>query len=394
MKWLRWLLVLVPIVLTMEFTDAGSHTLMFVLSALALVPLAAVLGEATEEVAHFTGPKIGGFLNATLGNAAELIITIVALRAGLVDVVKASIAGSIVGNVLAVLGLSLLLGGFRHGIQKFDAHIAGINASIMSLAVMALMIPAIFALGAPEHRPTDRDIVRLSDGTAIILLALYALYLLYTIFLSTDVRGGRGRPAVTGTAPVLPAEPIPAEASDFSSALTLAADGEAKAESVAHDAGAESPRSLTRPLIELAISTLAIVFMSEVLVGALEPTAEQWGLSDLFVGVMLVPLVGNIAEHLVAVTMAMKNQMDLSMGIAVGSAVQIAMFVAPVLVLVSQFVGSEPMTLVFNSFELMALVASIFIVVMISVDGRSNWMEGAELLALYLIIAIAFFFVP
>ncbi len=229
----------------------------------------------------------------------------------------------------------------------------------MSLAVMAMMIPAIFALGSPEHRPTNEDIVRLSDGTAIVLIILYGFYLAFTIFLTPD-----RRPAAAG-------EPEAAENEHGEGGMPL-------------------PLSLGL----LVGSTLAIVFMSELLVGAIEPTAEEWGLSELFVGVMLVPLVGNIAEHLVSVQVALKNKMDLSIGIAIGSAIQIALFVAPVLVLVSQFVGPDPMTLVFNQFELVALVAAILITVMISIDGRSNWLEGIQLISLYVIIGIAFYFVP
>jgi Ca2+:H+ antiporter len=364
MKVLYALLILVPIALAMEIFGIGDHTAIFVVSALALVPLAAILGRATEEVAVHTGPKIGGLLNATLGNAAELIITIVALREGLVTVVKASITGSIIGNVLLVLGAAVFLGGLKHGTQKFDPRAAGVNASVMSLAVMAMMIPAIFALGNPEHRPSSDDIVRLSDGTAIVLIVLYGCYLAYTIFLTPDPgRGSKG---------------------DHSEPMQELAEGEA------HEGGMKLPLALGL----LAGSTIAIVFMSELLVGAIEPTAEEWGLSELFVGVMLVPLVGNIAEHLVAVQVALKNQMDLSIGIAIGSALQIALFVAPVLILVSQFVGPEPMSLVFNQFELVALVAAILITIMISIDGRSNWLEGIQLISLYTIIGIAFYFVP
>lgn len=364
MKYLNVLLVLVPIVIVMEIMDIGGHTTTFVLSSLALVPLAAILGTATEVVAEHTGPKIGGLLNATLGNAAELIITIVALREGLVTVVKASITGSIIGNVLLVLGASVLFGGLKNGTQRFDPRSAGVNASIMSLAIMAMMIPAIFALGNPQHRPSNEDIVRLSDGTAIVLIVLYGFYLLATVFKTGE--SARPSPAVKQ------------------------APTDAPAEEAEHTEGMGLPLALGL----LAGSTVAIVFMSEILVGVIEPTAEDWGLSELFVGVMLVPLVGNVAEHLVAVQMAMKNQMDLSFGIAVGSAVQIALFVAPVLILVSQFVGPEPMTLVFNQFELVALVAAILITVMISVDGRSNWLEGLQLISLYLIIGIAFYFTP
>lgn len=356
MKFLYILLVLVPIAIAMEIWDIGSHTTMFIVSALALVPLAAILGSATEEVAVHTGPKIGGLLNATLGNAAELIITIVALREGLVTVVKASIAGSIIGNVLLVLGAAVLFGGLKNGTQKFDPHIAGVNASIMSLAIMAMAIPAVFAIGNSEHHPTHDDVIKLSDGTAIVLIVMYAFYLLYTVFRS-DGSKGSGAPA---------------------------------GEESAHGGGMGLPVALGL----LAGATIAIVFMSELLVGAIEPTAEAWGLSELFVGVMLVPLVGNVAEHLVAVQVALKNQMELSIGIAVGSALQIAIFVAPVLVLVSQFVGPEPMTLVFNQFELMALVAAVLVTIMISIDGRSNWLEGAQLIALYVIIGVAFYFVP
>lgn len=357
MRYLYILLILVPVVLVLDWLDIGGHSTLFVLSALALIPLAAVLGNATENVAVHTGPKIGGLLNATLGNAAELIITIVALREGLITVVKASITGSIIGNVLLVLGAAALFGGLKNGSQKFDSRIAGVNASIMSLAVMAMMIPAIFALGDAQHRPTDEEIVRLSDGTAIVLIILYAAYLGGTIFLGAE------------------------------SKLSVAATSTTESE---EEAGMKLPMAIG----VLVVATLAIVFMSEILVGALEPTADAWGLSELFVGVILVPIVGNVAEHIVAVQVAIKNKMELSIGIAVGSAVQIALFVAPVLVLVSRFVGPTPMTLVFNQFELVALFAAILITVMISIDGRSNWLEGLQLTGLYVIIALAFFFMP
>src|SRR5665811_2313470 len=240
-----------------------------------------------------------------------------------------------------------------------NAHIAGVNASVMSLAILAMIIPAVFEIGSAEHDPTHEDIIALSDGTAILLIILYAFYLLYTVFKSDD------------------AETTPSS--------------ESESEATHHAGGG---MSMPVALGILVGSTVAIVFMSEILVGVIEPTTKQWGLTELFVGVMLVPLVGNVAEHLVAVQVAVKNQMDLSIGIAVGSALQIALFVAPVLVLVSQFVGPEPMSLVFNQFELVALVAAILITVMISIDGRSNWLEGVELIALYAIIGLAFFIVP
>jgi len=345
------LIALAPIAILLELTGWGGHSAVFIVSALAMVPLAAVLGRATEDAAIYTGPKIGSLLNATLGNAPELIITIVALREGLVNVVKASIVGSIVGNILVVLGASILVGGLKNGVQRFDGRTAGTNATMMMLAVIALVIPAVFALGQAEHRPTQADIERLSDGVAVVLIVLYGLYLFFSLRQTSPAEESRG--------------------------------------------GKTEHPSMRLPVAigVLAASTLAIVFMSELLVGALEPTAEDWGLSDLFIGVMLVPLVGNIAEHFVAVQVALRNKMDLSLGIALGSGLQIALFVTPVLVLAGVLLG-EPMTLVFNSFELAALVGAAVIAVLIANDGESNWLEGAELLALYIILGIAFFFVP
>lgn len=349
MKFLYALLILVPVALVMDFAGIGGHSAVFVVSALAMVPLAAILGRATEEVAVYTGPKIGGLLNATLGNAAELIITIIALREGLTEVVKASIAGSIIGNILVVLGFSVLVGGIKHGTQLFDPRVAGANATMMALAVVALCIPAVFSLGGEHIRPSKHDIELLSDGMAFVLIALYGLYLLFTLRGSGD-------------------------------ALTEEHHG-------------ISSMKLPLAIGLLAGSTAAIVVMSEVLVGAIEPTAADWGLTELFIGVMLIPLVGNIAEHFVAVQVAAANKMDLSLGIAVGSGLQIALFVTPVLVLAGWALGT-PMTLVFNSYELMGLIAATLIAVLISVDGESHWLEGAQLLALYAILGMAFYFVP
>jgi Ca2+:H+ antiporter len=341
------LTALAPIAFALEFLHAPP-TAIFVVSALALVPLAAILGRATEEVAIYTGPKVGALLNATLGNAAELIITIVALNAGLITVVKASIAGSIIGNILVVLGFSLFLGGLRNGVQVFDARTAGVNANMMALAVIALTVPAVFALGSENIRPQPEDSQLISDGLAVVLIVLYALYLLYSL------RREAGAP------------PAPEH----------------------HGASMKLPVALGI----LAAATILIVFMSEFLVGAVEPTAEEWGLSELFIGVVLVPLVGNIAEHIVAVQVAIQNKMELSLGIAVGSGLQIALFVAPVLVLAGVVLG-QPMNLIFNAYELAGLVGAAVIASLISVDGESNWLEGAQLIGLYLMLGVAFFFV-
>jgi Ca2+:H+ antiporter len=348
MKFLLPMLVLVPVALLLEFTHTGGPTAVFAASALALIPLAGLLGRATEEAAVYTGPKIGALLNATLGNAAELIITIIALREGLVDVVKASIAGSIIGNILVVLGLSLFLGGLKNGTQYFDAKTAGTNATMMALAVVALTIPAVFAIGPESARPSEEAISFLSDGLAIVLIVVYALYILFS----------------------LRQESPEAESREHHEAPTM---------------------KLSYALGLMAVSTVGVVIMSEVLVGTIEPVAEQWGLSALFIGVMLIPIVGNIAEHIVAVQVAVQNKMDLSLGIAIGSGLQIALFVTPVLVGISILIG-HPMTLVFNSYELAGLIGAALIAVLISVDGESNWLEGAQLLALYLMLGIAFYF--
>ena len=350
MKFLLPLLILAPAALAFQSFGVGGETAVFLASAVSLIPLAGLLGRATEEAALYTGPQIGALLNATLGNAAELIITIIALREGLVDLVKASIAGSIIGNILVVLGLSLLVGGLKNGTQVFDAKAAGTNATMMALAVVALTIPAVFALGPPETRPAGHNIEFLSDGLAVVLIVVYALYIFYSL--------RQGSP-----------------------------ETEAWKEEQIH-----STMKLPMALGLMAATTVGIVIMSELLVGAVEPVAAQWGLSELFIGVMLVPLVGNIAEHIVAVQVAYQNKMDLSLGIAIGSGLQIALFVTPVLVWISVLFGN-PMTLVFNGYELAGLIGAALIAVLISVDGESNWLEGVQLLALYIMLGISFYFV-
>ena len=350
MRFLLPLLVLVPVALGLRFLHIGGETAVFLTSAVALVPLAGLLGRATEEAALYTGPKIGALLNATLGNAAELIITIIALREGLVDLVKASIAGSIIGNILVVLGLSLIVGGLKNGTQFFDAKAAGTNATMMALAVVSLTIPAVFALGPPETRPSRLNIEFLSDGLAIVLIVVYALYIFFSL--------RQGSPETEAW----------------------------------EDEHGGSTMKLPVALGLMAATTVGIVVMSELLVGTVEPVAERWGLSELFIGVMLVPLVGNIAEHIVAVQVAYQNKMDLSLGIAIGSGLQIALFVTPLLVWISVLLGN-PMTLVFNGYELAGLIGAAMIAVLISVDGESNWLEGVQLLALYVMLGISFYFV-
>jgi Ca2+:H+ antiporter len=341
------LLVLVPIAIAGEFLH-WPPLLVFSVSALAIVPLASLIGQATEELAAHTGPRLGGFLNATLGNAAELIITIFAIRAGLLELVKASITGSILGNVLLVLGFSILLGGLKNGTQRFDRSHAGINSTMLILAVVGLGIPSLFshAIEVKDHAAVEY----LSLGVALVLIVIYGLSLIYAFFALPGVKEDEKAHVHRGWS-------------------TYKAGG------------------------ILVAATLLIAWLSEILVGAVEPVIEVVGVTEFFLGIIIVPLVGNVAEHLVGAQMAIKNRMELSLAISVGSSLQIALFVAPALVFISLLMGN-PLTLVFNQFELISLVAAVLIAALVSLDGESNWLEGAQLLVVYTIIGLAFFYLP
>jgi Ca2+:H+ antiporter len=339
------LLVFVPVGLISEYAG-GPPLLTFAAAALGVVPLAGIIGEATEELAIRTGPRVGGLLNATLGNAAELIITFFAIRAGLLDLVKASITGSILGNLLLVMGLSILVGGLRNGRQRFDRVHAGIDSTMLILALIALVVPSIFSHAIePNHAAVEY----LSEGVAIAMLVVYALELVYSF---------------TTTTPVHPPQ-----------------------------AHAEPKWSVRKAIVVLLVATGFIAWSSEVLVGVAEHVLVSLGWTEFFLGIVIIPIVGNVAEHLVAVQVAAKDQMQLSLEISLGSSLQIALFVAPVLVYVSLLLGN-PMDLVFNEFELIALTAAALIAALVALDGESNWMEGAQLLVVYIILAMAFFFLP
>jgi Ca2+:H+ antiporter len=340
-----WLLLAVPVVIAGEYLH-WNPTLIFFASVLAIIPLAKLMGDATEELSAHTGPKIGGLLNASLGNAAELIITLVAINAGLLDLVKASITGSIISNILLVTGGALLVGGFRNGLQKFDRTTAGLSATQLTLAVIALAIPAIFYHTVPVESAAVEE---LSIGVAAVMITTYLLNLIF---------GMR-----------------------YQSPRATKEDG------AAH-------WSLRKALAVLALDTLFIVWLSEIMVGAVEPTVASLGVSEFFVGIIVIPIVGNAAENFVAITVAAKDEMDLSLEIALGSSIQIALFVAPLLVFISLFIGPHPLNLIFHPFELAALASSVIIAVFISQDGESNWMEGVQLISVFLIIALAFFFLP
>lgn len=363
-----YLLILVPIAIIAELSHADP-VIVFILSAGGLIPLAKLIGEATEELAIYTGPKFGGLLNATLGNAAELIITIFAIQAGLLDLVRASITGSIIGNLLLVLGFSLLLGGFRNGIQAFDRRTAGLNATLSLLAVVALAIPSLFDRLLVENPSSE---LLFSEGVALIMIVLYGLSVLYAF-----TSGNK-----------------PASHHDEVEDHTLPERPEGETGVIREAAPVHAARwTLQFSVIVLIIATIGTAIVSETLIGAVEPVTQQLGLTEFFLGIIIIPLVGNVAEHLVAVQVAIKNKMELSLAVSLGSSLQIALFVAPVLVFISLLFGQR-LLLVFNDFELIALLGTSLIAAFIALDGESNWFEGAMLLAVYLIIALAFFFLP
>ncbi len=323
----------------------------FITAALGVVPMAGLMGRATEELAIYTGPKVGGLLNATLGNAAELIITIVAIREGLLTLVLASITGSILGNILLILGFSMLLGGIKHGRQKFDRTQAGVNATMLILALIALAIPSFFNFRIADVN--ESGVEYLSLGVAVVMITVYGLSILFS-FTATSTQDELVE---------------------------------------AHD---HQPTWSKRLSIGVLIgATLAIVVLSEILVGAVEPVVEEFGISEFFLGIILIPLVGNVAEHVVAVQVAMKNKMELSLSISLGSSLQIALFVTPILVFASLLIdSSNPLQLTFDQFEIAAMFGASLIAALIALDGESNWLEGVQLLSVYVIIALAFFFLP
>jgi len=355
------LLLALPLVLVGQ-SLGWSAAAIFAISCVGIIPLASYIGRATEDLATHTGPQMGALLNATLGNAAELIITITAVRAGLLELVLASITGSIIGNLLLVLGLSMLVGGVRHGLQKFDKSNASRNAILLVLAMIALVIPSVFSvsMGVPPLTVTEAGhspIEALSLGVAVVMLVLYGLGL-FDAARSVRAAGAQHSPiSVT-----LPRADVPQWA-------------------------------IWKSILILALATAGVVWMSETLVHVAQEVIVSVGISEFFLGIILVPLIGNVAEHLVAVQMAAKNKMDLSTEIAVSSSIQIALFVAPLLVFISLLLG-HPMQLIFNQFELLALLAAVMITVLVSNDGESSWLEGAALLGIYLILGLAFFVLP
>jgi Ca2+:H+ antiporter len=359
-RWLRprldWLLIFIPLAVVLEFTRRDWPAPLFITACLAIIPLAGLMGKATEHLAARAGAGIGGFLNATFGNAAELIIAVAALRQGLHDVVKASLTGSILGNILLVMGAAFLSGGFKHKTQSFHTGGARIQATMMTLATIGLVLPAAFhGLAGPHARSAETD---LSLELAAVLLITYGLSLVFGLRTHKHFFSGHQGEAAT----------------------------------IADERHAAWP--LKKSVLLLGAVTALIAWMSEILVGTVENAAHALGLNSLFVGLVILAIIGNAAEHSTAVALAVKNRMDLSLGIAIGSSIQIALFVAPILVVASFFLGPEPMNLVFTPAEVLAIFLAVIIANEIARDGESNWMEGVQLLAVYIMLAIVFYFLP
>jgi len=358
--WPYLLVPFIPIAVALELAHAGA-SIVFGASALGVIPTAALMGRATEELAARSGPGIGGFLNVTFGNAPELIIAFFALREGLQEVVKASLVGSILGNVLLVMGAAMLVGGLKRERQYFDRTAANTQSIMLLLACVALIMPAIFELviGGSLPKPTDEskhfpnDLEAMSVGVAVVLLATYVAGLIFSLKTHKDLFN-----------------PVHDEEDHL---------GE--------------PWSVRTSVIALAVAGVAVGVMSEILVGSIEEASHSIGLSPFFVSLIVVAIVGNAAEHWVAVYFASRDKMGLSVNIAIGSSAQIALFAAPVLVLISFFVGPFPMALVFNGLELGAILLAVLIANQVTQEGESTWFEGLQLLAVYVVLGLVFFYV-
>ncbi len=345
--WSRLLLLAVPVSVAFSMLNF-SPVVVFVTACVAVLPLAGLMGEATESLAERTGPTIGGLLNATFGNAAELIIALVALKSGLVELVKASITGSILGNLLLILGLSFLAGGAKGGMVRFNRTNAGMSAAMLALAVIGLVFPAVFH--ATHDRPSPLAELHLSEAVAVILAVTYLLSLLFSLKTHKALFGGGDHPAVEPKWSVGPSVGI------------------------------------------LALATIGVVVESEILVHSVQAVTETIGLSQAFLGLVVIPLIGNAAEHATAIVVARKGQMDLAFQIALGSSTQVALLVAPILVFAGLAMAA-PMNLVFPLFDVAALAVSTIVIAIITLDGETNWFEGVQLLAVYAMIAVAAFFI-
>ena len=333
--------------LALEFLAPERRTAIFLASVLAIIPLAGYIGRATDNLAAHLGGTIGGLLNATFGNIAELIIGAFALRAGFIDLVKASLTGSIIGNTLLVFGLAALVGGIRHPVQRFNRTAASLSTTMLLLSVVALVVPAVFH--ALSRRNGDGPQLQMDAEIAVVLLLTYCASLVFTLKTHRLPHGHAGPPPQT---------------------------------------------SISRSIALLVGATAAVAWMSELLVGALSDAARVLGMSDLFVGVIVVAVIGNAAEHYSAVRMAAQNDMDAALSIAAGSSTQIALFITPLLLFLSYLIAPTPMNLLFSTFEVMALGLAVLTISFVAHDGETHWMEGVQMLAVYVILALGFYFLP
>lgn len=352
---LKWLLIFVPITAVLEFYIHPSDVVIFICAALSLIPIAALMGEATENLAVKTGPTIGGLLNATFGNATELIIAFFALRAGKIEVVKASITGSMIANMLLVLGLALFLGGLKYKKQIFNKEAAGALSSLLLIVMIAFLVPAIFdftekveGIGPAQALISDE---KFSLAASVVLIGLYVSNLIFSLFTHKD--------------------------------LLSASDD---------DHGGEA-WPVRRGVLTLVVCTLGVAWLSEVLVGSLEGFSHQLGLTEVFAGLIIIPIIGNAAEHAASV-FAMKNKLDLAIQIALGATIQIALLVAPILVIASYMMGTPMDLVIHRPLELVGLFGATLITASVARDGETNWLEGVMLLGVYLLLALAFFFLP
>jgi Ca2+:H+ antiporter len=375
-RWLYFLLIMALVAPLVQLVGGTQQALLvFVCSAIALVPLAGLIGRATEDLEYYVGPIAGGLLNATFGNAPEIIIGIFALRQGLITVVKASITGSIISNALLVLGTALALGGWRWGKQYFNARDAGQYAAMMVLAVAGFLIPSAGSLLIPDPRRAQS----VSVAVSIVLLLIYGMYLAWHIF---HVRSERRSPKRQAKTQKLVQE-------------TSQRNGEdAPNERVdPRKLDARQPPHIWLTLGILLLATIGTAINSELLVGAIEPVTHQVGLSPVFIGIVIIPIVGNAAEHSSAVYIALRDRIDLSVAIAAGSSIQVAVFVAPLLVLISLFTDT-PLTLVLQPLELAVLGLATVLFAFLSLDGETTWLAGVQLVAVYIMACVVFFFIP
>lgn len=347
---LKWFLIFIPTAIGVEALAPERYLVTFVVSSLAILPLAGWMGRATEQIAERVGEGVGGLLNATFGNAAELIIALAALHRGLYGVVRASLAGCIVGNILLVLGAAMLAGGLRRPEQHFNPVWARSQATMLTLAAIAFVLPAAFQAAAGT---TAENLGRLSISISVVLLLVYMLYLTFALVTHSQLVAG-----------------------------SHAFENE------------KAPSSMLGAALTLAGATAGIAWMSEIMVRAIEPVAHEFGLSEVFIGVFVVAIVGNAAEHATAVSAAWKDRMDLSLSIAIGSSVQIALFAAPILVFASLFIGPAPMDLALPPGLVLIVLLSVLVTGQVAADGRCDWIEGVQLLAVYLVLALTYFFLP